>query len=118
MGNSAAGVEVDTGLRGLVASLPEVITMEAIAELEARLSEHQSDPWDCILLDTNQHAFESIACIKALRRTLEGARLAERGTLVAFVAPAACRPPEIVSSQEAYFSDVDAARSWLEESLR
>ena len=97
--------------------MPEVITLRVIQDLERRLARHlaalPSDDETNILIDTNQHAFESLACIKAFRDALEQSGIAERGSRVAFVTPAKYRAPEIVSEREAYFSDVATARAWV-----
>lgn len=110
----------DPDLRGLWLSMPEVITLRVIQDLRRRLARHlaalPSDNETNILIDTNQHAFESLACIKAFRDALEQSGIAERGCRVAFVTPAKYRAPQIVSEREAYFSDVAAARAWLQSS--
>jgi len=122
MGDTAAArgdVEVtyDTAMGGVVVSLPQFITMAALEGLQERLASRVAagvlDGARRLLVDTNQHDFESVACIRALRDALEGAGIGNGCWRVGFVAPAEHRASTVVSDREAYFNDVAAARAWL-----
>lgn len=106
-------VRTDAELDGIEVAMPEVISAESVDAVRT----HLAQPMTRLLIDTNRHAFESLACIRAFREVLEGARLAERGVKVAFVVPREHRAPEVVSAQEGYFDDVTTARTWLMRSI-
>ncbi|MBV1862619.1 MAG: hypothetical protein KUG77_29630 [Nannocystaceae bacterium] len=107
----------DPTLPGLVLSLPDVITPHTVEDLRHRLPGYlpvcSDDAGSNILIDTNRHDFESIACIRAFRDVLDRSGIGQHCSRVAFVTPAKYRAAEVVSEREAYFSDVSAARAWL-----
>ncbi|GAB4566002.1 MAG: hypothetical protein Tsb0020_17320 [Haliangiales bacterium] len=116
----SATIEVtyDARIHGFIVSMPAIITLAAIEawreQLWQRITDSPADRSCRLLIDTNQHQFESIACIKALRDALEDPRVADRCERAAFVAPARYRQPQIVSEREGYFNSVEAAYAWLE----
>jgi hypothetical protein len=106
----------DSGLRGFIVSMPPHVTLTALHDLTDRLfvAVAATTETTCrLLLDTNQHDFESIACLKALREMLEAPQAATKCVRVAFVQPPQFREPLIASDHEGYFNDVEEARAWL-----
>lgn len=69
------------------------------------------------MLDTNRHHFESIACLKLLRDGLGDAQISNRVLRLAAVQPTQYREPGVVGPNEAYFSDIDDAYTWLREQM-
>ncbi len=67
-----------------------------------------------LLIDTNKHQFESIACLKLLRDLISN-EVIHRLSSVAFVQPRKYRIPEIPSSTEGYFDNFEDAYSWLQQ---
>ncbi len=116
--SAAIEMAYNARIHGFIVSMPAVITLGAIEAWRERLWQRITDSpagRNCrLLIDTNQHQFESIACIKALRDALEDPRVADHCERAAFVAPARYRQPQIVSEREAYFDSVEAAYAWLE----
>lgn len=98
--------------------LPERTTLaqlEAWSEtFQARLERRKHGNGWGLLLDTNCHDFESIACLRFLRSFLHEITQADLGIhRIAFVQPTQYRQPEVLSSHEAYFATVEAAYRWL-----
>ncbi|MFC1609879.1 hypothetical protein ACFL6C_02885 [Myxococcota bacterium] len=108
-------IRYDVPLRRYVISMPDHVTLAAIEDLTERflsaLGTHDAEYG--LLIDTNKHNFESIACLKALREMLEAPQVATSCLAVAFVAPRQYREPHIASDQEGYFDEVDATHAWL-----
>lgn len=69
-----------------------------------------------LVLDTNSHNFESVACLKFLQNFLKKMTQLDRGiNKIAFVQPIQYRQPQIVSSNEAYFSTFEDAYQWIRQ---
>jgi hypothetical protein len=67
-----------------------------------------------LLLDTNRHDFESVACLKWLRDYLTQDDVVKQAiSKVAFVQPEAYGVSQVVSDYEAYFHDPASAKKWL-----
>lgn len=116
--SAAIEMAYDARIRGFIVSMPAIIRLAAIQAwrklLWQRVTDSPADRNCRLLIDTNQHQFESIACMKALRDALEDPRVADRCERAAFVAPARYRQPQLVSEREGYFDSVGAAYAWLE----
>ena len=108
----------DDGLNTFIVHFPGDVTHSMLAAwacfFRAELQQHRFRKGVSILLDSNRHRFESIACLQFLRHFLEEVTGTGGGVgRVAFVQPVQYRCPEIVSRREAYFSTVSEAKSWL-----
>lgn len=96
-------------------TFPDYITLKCLkkwgGEIKAELETSGSFG---MLIDTNMHNFESIECLKWLRQFLSDLVSIKCITIIAFIQPDTYRAPEVVSDKEAYFSDTDSAKKWLE----
>lgn len=109
-------VVFDAGLGAYLVTMPEGVTLPLIRDLGPRIHRafrRVANPPRALLIDTNLHGFESIACLRSLRDILEASWVAAHCRAVAFVQPHRYRPQEIVSPREGYFTTVEAARDWL-----
>ena len=117
MPHAPIAMAFEPGLGGFTARMPERVTLAAIEEwglqFVAALAALPDGDRVCLLLDSNRHDFESIACARRLRTILEKTVVSERCERVAFVVPRSHREPHIASYKEAYFSAVREARLWL-----
>ncbi|NOZ51975.1 MAG: hypothetical protein GXP08_02345 [Gammaproteobacteria bacterium] len=69
-----------------------------------------------MLMDTNQHHFESVQCLKSLRDFFSTSPVIQsNGVKVAFVQPENVMQPHVKSASDAYFTDYDKAYQWLEK---
>ena len=115
--NHPITMRYDEALRAYLISMPDYVSLADIEDLQNRLfsSFISLKEGQCaLLIDTNKHDFESIACLKALRDLLESPPVSSNCIRVAFVQPRQYREAQIVSDQEAYFYDKTEAYSWLE----
>lgn len=101
-----------------IVHLPEHTTLthlEAWGQtFRARLLQRERRARSGLLLDTSRHNFESVACLKFIRSFLHEITQMDTGIYkIAFVQPITYRQPEVVSSEEAYFSSVEEALQWL-----
>ena len=115
-GSELVETSFDSGLNAYIIRMPPYVTFDQLAEwgreLRKRVDERPGQATFALLLDTNQHNFESVACLQYLRDTLSS--LTAVGlSKVAFVQPMRYGIPEVASAEEAYFSDFAKARSWL-----
>lgn len=105
-------------LRGFHVTMPISIELRAKerwrSKLQSALAKLGVGVSFNLLIDTNRHEFESIACIRALRDVLEAPEVTSRCERTAFVSPATFRRPEVVSDREAYFIEIADALAWLE----
>jgi hypothetical protein len=96
--------------------LPHHVSLNALEIWGSRFTlqlQKQSAPAG-LLLDTNTHDFESVHCLKWLRQFFSESAAVRSGiNRVAFVQPAQCRMPEVVTDSEAYFMTVEEAYKWL-----
>jgi hypothetical protein len=91
--------------------LQNPITSEGVDEA---LESIQHDASDCLLLDTGDHQFRSIADIKYLREALEAlADQLSRYTKVAFLHPEGYSNVSTDPAKYQYFSRRDDAIAWL-----
>lgn len=107
---------VDVDLNAFIAEFPVFTTLECLHEWgKGLLSELEHCEYTvALLVDTNEHKFESVACLKWLRTFLVDEPIVKSiVSRVAFVQPAEYRRPEVVSDVEAYFSNIEDARQWL-----
>lgn len=99
-----------------IVSMPKYITLEALriwSQFFLKILEERSRKVG-LLLDTNLHEFESVECLKFLREFLTNKKqVKSRISRVAFVQPLRSGQPEIISNNEAYFSDIGKAHKWL-----
>jgi hypothetical protein len=110
--------EFDEDLGFFIVTLPELVTMEALREWkQAFLQALNNQPGPVgLLFDSHKHNFESIECLKWLKAFFtEEAIVGLRISRVAFVQPEQYRPAGAVSDLEAYFDNVQDARSWLRQ---
>lgn len=109
-------IEYAPQIRGFAVSMPSHITLAALEDFGSRLlvalSRMERRKYN-LLIDSNRHDFESIACLKKLRDILEEPAVAKKCERVAFVQPVQFRAPHIPSEQLGYFDTVDAAYEWL-----
>lgn len=108
----------DDFLNAFIVRFPEYITLTALEvwaqAFRAKLQQRNTPKGIGLLLDTNRHHFESIACLQFIRSFLQQICRMEDGVYrVAFVQPIQYRIPEVVSGQEAYFSTLEQAEAWL-----
>ena len=113
-------VKFDEKLKGYIVSMPDFISLSAIEEWKDRfdidLISIPSDQQARLLIDTNQHQFESIQCLKSLREFFaNNSVIQSNGVKVAFVQPANFVEPQIRSEREAYFESFEEAYKWLRE---
>lgn len=108
----------DRNIAGYVISMPEFIDLDTIEQwinsFEQELNTLTANQRLIMLVDTNQHEFESVQCLKRLRDFFTGNTVIKaNGLRVAFVQPTEYRMPNIKSESEAYFSSRDAVYAWL-----
>ena len=108
----------DKNINALIVKMPEKITFEELELWKDRfllsLEETKQHKNLSLLLDTNQHQFESIMCLKLLRDILSIKQVQNHISKVAMVQPEQYREAKIHSKTEAYFSSFDAAYDWLQ----
>ena len=108
----------DEELQAFTVSFPEYICHESLNAwknvfLEVLKTRMTVKP-ERLLLNLNKHEFESIECLKFLREILTQITSIENGIYkIAFVQPSHHRKPGIVSENEAYFVNIEDAKSWL-----
>lgn len=104
----------------IIVKMPELITIKELqiwreAFFEC-LAQYSSSKKVAVLLDTNNHDFESIECLKLLRQILsDGQEIGEGISRIAFVQPKQCKEPGIASKTEAYFSKTEDAIEWINQ---
>lgn len=108
---------IDRDLNAIIVRLPNPTTLEQLVCWKPKFLEllAANEP-DCssLLLDTGQHNFENIACLKFLKETLTQDPIVQRVLRrAAFVQPASLRSPSVVSNSEAYYSTFAEALSAL-----
>lgn len=108
----------DAEVDSFIVRMPENITLNALKvwhdKFMTLLRERVENGKVSILLDTNKHKFESIECLKLLRKLLNDEPLIKTSiSKIAFVAPKQYREPEVVSTEEAYFLHFEDALNWL-----
>lgn len=111
----------DSGLDAYVVNFPEFVTLNCLRRWgEAFLLELEAHADNvALLLDTNQHDFESVECLKWLRTFLKYEPIIEAMIYrVAFISPPEYRHPEVVSKREAYFTNTKGAQQWLQSSRK
>ena len=111
-------VKFDEKLKGYIVSMPDFISLGAIEEWKARFENNlKSIPAGqkaMLLIDTNQHQFESIQCLKSLREFFDNNSVIQSNDVkVAFVQPVNFVEPQIKSEREAYFESLEEAYKWL-----
>jgi len=107
-------------IRALIVRMPALITLNMLndwsAQLLYMLNECAEGEKITLLLDMNTHNFESIECLKYLREFLScNQQIKNIVSRAAFVQPEQYRKPEIVSSEEAYFSKFEDAYYWIKQ---
>lgn len=120
-GTSVIQTRFDAGLGVFVVEFPEFVTLNCLRQwgedFLLQLESHSNDV--ALLLDTNQHNFDSVDCLKWLRTFLMGEPIAKSKICrVAFVQPPKYRCPEVVSDGEAYFTNTKEAQRWLQSIIR
>lgn len=113
-------VKFDEKLKGYIVSMPDFISLGAIEEWKDRFdNDFKSIPTGqdvMLLIDSNQHQFESIQCLKSLREFFANNSVIQTNNVkVAFVQPANFVEPQIKSEREAYFESFEEAYEWLRE---
>lgn len=109
--------EFDPRISAIVVQFPALISLDQMQSWVPRFKEtiSQNAP-ECknLLLDTNEHNFENIACLRLLKTTLtQDPEVTRHLKRVAFVQPRAVREPSIVSPVESYFTSFEDAYSYL-----
>lgn len=107
----------DVDLNAFIVEFPVFVTLGYLTEWgQVFLSElERLDSDAALVLDTNQHEFESVECLRWLRIFLASEPIIKsRVSRVAFIQPPKYRPPEVVSNVEGYFSNMEEARRWLQ----
>lgn len=107
----------DVELNAFIVEFPAFVTLESLHDWgKVFISELQNHGYGAALvIDTNQHNFESVECLMWLRMFLVGEPLVRSNvTRAAFVQPSEYRRPEVVSGVEGYFSSMDEACRWLQ----
>ncbi len=107
-------IDFDPHINGYLITMPESISLSAIEEWKVRfnqelksVSHHQAI---IMLIDTNQHQFESVQCLKSLRDFFSTSPVIQsNGVKVAFVQPENFMQPHVKSASEAYFTDYKKA---------
>ncbi len=113
-------INFDKRINGYVVTMPDFVTIGMIEEWKDRFDQelktiHNSN-YFALLVDTNNHNFESIQCLKSLREYFtDNSVLKSSFSRVAFVTPANFMAPTIKSEVEAYFDNFEQAYIWLEE---
>jgi len=119
--SSHIDTDYDDEICAFVVRMPEYIIFkelkqwrtEFLASLDKRV-EHEKV---ALLIDTNTHQFESIACLKLLRDLFSNkSKIKHYISKVAFVQPREYREPGIRSLNEGYFSCFEDAYCWLQKS--
>lgn len=118
---SVVQTRFDSRLDAFVVTFPEFVTLHCLREwgeaFPLELERHSNDV--ALLLDTNQHNFESVECLKWLRTFLMGEPSVESNIYrVAFIQPSEYRNAEVVSNGEAYFTHMKEAQRWLRSSRK
>jgi hypothetical protein len=107
----------DAEIGVFIICLPEFITFTELKQWKAEFLSSLKDIKDnikrAILIDTNTHQFESIACLKLLRDLCNEPQVKSCISRTAFVSPSQYRKPEMVSATEGYFSSFEEAYNWL-----
>jgi hypothetical protein len=111
-------VKFDEELKGYGISMPDIVSISAIEEWTDRFGSdlRTTSPGQktILLIDTNQHQFESIQCLRILRDFFANiSAIKSNGVKVAFVQPANFVEPQIKSDREAYFESFEEAYEWL-----
>ncbi len=98
-----------------IVTFPDHVTLDCLIDWgSAFKSKLEGEVPKSLLLDTKLHNFESIDCLKWLREFLTDICVVNNEiNKVAFVQPRSYRESEIVSTNEAYFSELPKARKWL-----
>lgn len=120
-GASIIQTRFDAGLDAFVVKFPEFVTLSCLRDwgdvFLLELESHSNDV--ALLLDTNQHNFESVECLKWLRSFLMDEPTIESTVYrVVFILPQEYRRPEVVSDGEAYFTNTREAQRWLQSSRK
>ena len=109
----------DDEISALVVRMPDFITLNMLKrwkdEFLLSLNQIVGQEKVALLIDTNTHQFESIACLKLLRDLTNEPQVIGRISRVAFVGPSQYKQPEVVNSSEAYFSQFEKAHNWLRQ---
>jgi len=116
--NKNIRIKYDEDISGYIVDMPEFITLSSIDEWIERFGiELNSIPPGqhvVMLVNTNQHKFESIQCLKRLREFFtNNPVIRSNGVKIAFVQPRQYREPHEKSKTEAYFESSKEAYEWL-----
>ena len=109
----------DDEIEAYVVRMPDYITYNNIERWLSEFSEILASIDACektaVLIDTNLHQFESIGCLKLWKEASFKTPFFGRTFKIATVQPRHYRKPEVVSSDEAHFSDFEDAYKWLSQ---
>lgn len=108
-------------LKSYVVSLPSGVSHGALKKWSREFIQGlQLRPGKAgLLLNTGNHDFESIDCLKLLKDLfVKDSAIKKRINRVAFVQPIQYRNPEVISDSEAYFSAEQKAIEWLKLTYR
>ena len=110
-------MEIETSKEAdcLIVRFPEYITLDCLESWSGKFKTSLVGKAGLsLLLDTNLHNFDSVECLKWLRKFLTQENVVIQAIdKVAFVQPEAYRQSEVVSDSEAYFNNIIRARKWL-----
>jgi hypothetical protein len=109
-------MEYDQEIESYLVSFPREVLLNALETWGSDFMQELCERSDQVglLVDTNTHNFESIACLKWLKNFLTEEPVVTIGiNRVAFVQPVQYRMPEVVTESEAYFSTCKEAYEWL-----
>lgn len=107
----------DADLNAFIVEFPAFVTLETLHDWgKVFISELQNhDGGVALVINTNQHNFESVECLRWLRTFLAGEPIISSSvSRAAFIQPSEYRRPEVVSDVEAYFSSMNEAYRWLQ----
>ncbi|MDH3975187.1 MAG: hypothetical protein OEV42_12975 [Deltaproteobacteria bacterium] len=112
--------EYDAEINGYIVRMPAFVRFDSLNEwfemFNRELSSIPSNQPLVLLIDTNEHKFESIQCLKSLREFFINNKVVKKsGVKAAFVGPGQYMEPHIKSDLEAYFDSFDEAYSWLKK---
>jgi len=107
----------DSEINAYIVRMPDFISFNDLKqwkdEFLSSLNEIKGQEKSAILLDTNNHQFESVKCLKLLRELFAEPQVKHCIKRTAFVGPSQYREPEIIDFTEGYFSNYEEAYRWL-----
>jgi len=107
----------DRKIDSFVVRMPGFISLNALKtwkkEFLATLSQINDHDKKGVLIDTNNHQFESVECLKYLRELFSEPQIKRSISRFAFVSPGRYRKPEIIDYSEGYFLSFEEAYRWL-----